>query len=371
MLNHAALANLEQALRDRTVLSVYVNGEVTDVAARSQWRTALRNALDDIEKSLAAAAHSDREEFAAARALAEGELNAFTPGNGAPGWMGLIGASEIHHAGVVPVPVPTQATWSKGANLGPGIRVLKESRPVFLVLADSAQVRIHRYVDRSLTLADSFERDANVDQPYHMSRPAPQGFGSGTRGRPGAEAAQREQRKATDVMLAAAVKRVEELAGEDGWVLVGGIPVVAADLHGRLGQRVSERSSVVPIDIHTSEAGLAESAREHASRLRAADDLSRIERVVSAKASGGTGAVGSKDIERALVNGQVHELYLTSSFVNEHSDKAVDVIRKAFDEGAIIEHVSGEAAEKLDSIGGIAAKLRFTIDSAGSTTINP
>jgi len=359
MLSHAELSSLEQALRDRTVLTVYVNGEATDVAARAQWKTELRNAFDEVEKSLDETVH--RDEFSTARALALSELDAFTPGQDAPGWMGLISDGEVHHAGALPVPVTTGATWAKGANLAPCIRALKETHPVFIVVADSAQVRIHRYVNRNLTPVDSFTREANVDQPYHMSRPAPQGFSSGTRGRPGAEAAQRELRKATDVMLSAAVKRVEELAGEDGWVIVGGIPVVASDLHGRLSQRLAERSSVVAIDVHMSEAGLAAAAREHASRLRAAYDLSRIERVVSATAAGGTGAVGAEDIERALINGQVHELYLTSSYVNEHSAEVVGVLQRAFDEGATIEHVSGDAADRLDALGGIAARLRFTI----------
>ncbi len=366
MLTHAELATLEQTLRDRNVLSVYVNGEVTDVAARSQWRTAIRNVFDEIAESLSGASHEEREGFAAARELALGELRSFTPGQDAPGWMGFFTDGEVHRAGVASAPVPTVATWGKGANIAPGIRVLKEARPVLVAVADAAKVRIHRYVDRTLTLGDEFARDPHVDKPYHTSRPLPQGFTSGTRGLAGADAAQRELRKATDDMLSDAVSRLESMAVDNAWILVGGISTVAMDLHGRLPQRLQDRASVVSLDVHTSEAGIAETAREHASRLRAADDLARIEKVVAAKAAGGTGAVGTEEIDRALVNGQVHELYLTSSYVAAHADEAVDAIRKAFDEGATIEHVSGDAAERLDAVGGIAARLRFTIDATAS-----
>jgi len=361
MLSHAELMKLEQRLRDRTVLSIYVNGDFADVAARGQWRTELRNALDGVEGSLRDATHADREAFSAARQLAMTEVDTYKSGEDAPGWMGLFTEDEVHHAGVVPVPVPTLSTWSVGPNLAPCIRVLKESRPVLVVVADSTFAKILRYVDRTITLEESFQRDAKVDQPYHMSRPAPQGFSSGTRGRPGAEAAQREQRKATELMLAEAAARIEQLAGEDAWVLVGGIPVVAAALHGRLDKRLSDRASVVPLDVHDNDATLAKVAREHASRLRTAEDLRKVEQVVSATAEGGTGAVGLNDIDKALLNGQVHELYLTTSFVNEHADEAVSAIRRAFDEGAMVEHVSGDAAERLDAAGGIAARLRFTI----------
>ena len=89
-----------------------------------------------------------------------------------------------------------------------------------------------------------------------------------------------------------------------------------------------------------------------------------------AKARGGTGAVGVKDIERALVNGQVRELYLTSAFVQDHTDEAVDAIRRAFDEGAKVEHVSGDAAQRLDAAGGIAARLRFTIANDGASGLS-
>jgi hypothetical protein len=366
MMNHAELTKLEHSLRDRTVLSVYVNGEIADAAARGQWRTELRNSLDAIAELLRKAPHQEREDFARTRELVERALLDFEAGDGSPGWMGLFTPDEVHHAAVVPVPVPTQATWAKGANLAPCIRVLKEGRPVLLVVADKAHVRIHRYVDRTVSLVESFNREVSVDTPYHMSRPAPQGFSSGTRGRPGADAAQRELRKGTDSMLAEAVARVEELAGADAWILVGGTTAAASALHGRLNSRLAARATVVPLDVHATDAVLAETAREHATRLRAREDLQRVEQVVSDKARGSTGAVGVEDIERALVNGQVRELYLTSAFVQDHSEEAVDAIRRAFDEGAKVEHVSGDAAQRLDAAGGIAARLRFTISSDGS-----
>ena len=158
----------------------------------------------------------------------------------------------MHYDGVVPVPMPTQATWTEGANLGPSIRALKETRPVLVVVADSAHVRIHRYADRLVSHVETFESQAKVDQPYFMSRPAPQGFSSGTRGRPGAEAAQRELRKATELLLSAAAEKIEELAGKDARVLIGGITEAATALHGRLVKNVSARARVIALDVHAT-----------------------------------------------------------------------------------------------------------------------
>lgn len=369
MLSHAELMNLERRLRDEMVLSVYVNGEFADVAARGQWRTELRNALDVIGESLRDATHAEREAFSAARQLAQTEVDQYRNGEDAPGWLGLFTEKEVHHAAVVTAPVPTVATWSQGANVAPAIRALKEARPVLVVVTDSTQVRIHRYVGHSIALEETLDREAKVDQAYHMSRPAPQGFSSGTRGRPGAEAAQRELRKATDDLLGEATDRITRLAGDDAWVIIGGIDVVAADLHGRLNKRLADRSAIVPLDVHDTEASLAETAREHASRLRSAEDLRSVEAILSDNAAGGTGAVGLRQIDEALLNGQVHVLYLTTTFVEKHPDEAVSAIRRAFDESATVEHVSGEAAEKLDSAGGIAARLRFVITPVEAATI--
>ena len=100
MLNHADLTKLEHSLRDRTVLSVYINGENSNAASRAQWRTELRNALDAIGELLDKAPHAEREAFAATRELALSNVDDYEPGEDTPGWMGLFTPREVHHAGV-------------------------------------------------------------------------------------------------------------------------------------------------------------------------------------------------------------------------------------------------------------------------------
>jgi hypothetical protein len=368
MLSHAELVDLEQQLRDKTVLSIYVNGDFADVAARNQWRTELRNALDAVEGSLHDASHAEREAFAAARRLALETVDGYKSGDGSPGWMGLFTSDRAYYTGVASVSVPTTATWSQGANLAPAIRMLKEARPVLVVVTDSTAARIYRYVGHNIRLEETVSRVAKVDEPDHLNKPLPQGFMSGLHGIPGADAAQKELRNATDLMLADAATRIGQLAGDDAWVLIGGIDVVASALRGRLEKKLMSRSDVAAFDVHDNEARLAASARENASRLRRAEDLRLVEDVVSDHAAGGTGAVGLADIDRALLNGQVHELYVTSKFVNEHPEEAVAAMRRAFDVAATVEHVSGEGADKLDVAGGIAARLRFVITPVEAST---
>jgi hypothetical protein len=367
MLSHADLVTLEKQLRDKMVLSIYVNGDFADVAVRDQWRTELRNKLDDIEESLREASHTEREGFGAARRIAEAQVDRYRSGDGTPGWIAFVSEDAVHHAAAAPVQVPTSATWSLGANVAPAIRVLKEADPVLVVVTDKTNARIHRYAGRTIELVDSFEWSPKIDQASHTSKMHPHGFNSGTRGETGTDAAQREEANATSLMLGDAAVRLQKLAMEGGWVLIGGIHVIATDLHGRLDKRLTNRSAVIPLDVHDGDARLSAAAREHVSKLREADDLRRVEEVISANAEGSTGAVGMKEIDGALVNGQVHELFMTSKFETEQPDEAVAAIRRAFDGSATVEHVSGKAAERLDATGGIAARLRFVITPVEET----
>ena len=69
MLTYHDLVLIERALREQTVLTVYINGEERDPSKRSQWRIELRHALDDIDRWLSGSSHTERESFAARRAL--------------------------------------------------------------------------------------------------------------------------------------------------------------------------------------------------------------------------------------------------------------------------------------------------------------
>lgn len=359
MLTYGNLADLERALRDKTVLSVYVNGENSDPATRDRWRADLRHSFDDIERWLEGSSHSERETFAACREMALKELSGFAPIAGERGWTAFFTADGPYHVGAVPVAVPTMAVWSTGACVAPYIRALKENRPVLVAVVDSTQARIFRYVEGAAQPVETVERKAVVDQPYHMGGPPRLGFSTGTRGRAGTDAAQKEEQSATDRMLAEVASRIGTLS-TDGWIVIGGIPVVATAALAQLAPDPASRAMRAEhLDVHATDAQVAECARESASKLRDADDLKRIDGAVSAAQSGGAGAIGIVDTVRALDLAQVRELFITQKYLENHAADADAAVRKAMDAGAVVEHVSGEAALRVDALGGMAARLRY------------
>jgi stalled ribosome rescue protein Dom34 len=161
-------------------------------------------------------------------------------------------------------------------------------------------------------------------------------------------------------MIADAVERVSRHAGDDAWILVAGIKAVRArllaDLTAAVADRVLELES---LDVHASDAEIADAARAGASMLCDALDSRRIHEIVEAAGPHGLGAVGAEATKEALDHVCVHQLYLTERYVAEHPAEAETAVRESLDQNARVEEVSAKAAELLDGLGGIAAALRF------------
>jgi hypothetical protein len=366
MLTYADLVQLERQTRDQTVLSVYLNGEGADSITRSRWQADLRHSLDDVATWLRDASHEEREDFAARRRLLEERVETFRGEIGAPGWVAFLDTSGVRHESAVHGPVPTMAVWSTGACVAPYIRALKESRPVVIAVVDSRHARLYRYVDHDVELVERLEADLDFEVPGSMSRPAAQGFHTGTRGQTGTDAARDVLQKEMDRMLTTARARIESLAGDDGWIVVGGIPTVVNAAVSRLSQALQSRAMQADLDVNATTAQVTACARESASRLRNTHDLARIREIIAAAEANGVGVIGGGDTMRALDEGRARNLYFTLRHLEANASELEAAVRSAFDHGTGVEHVSGEAAEVLDGVGGIAAGLRYVPSAAAN-----
>lgn len=363
MLTHVQLVTLHRSLRSERVLSVYIDGTAADPAIQRAWRLQLDHSLEDLRSWLADSSSDEREQLERCIHLLEDQLAAFTGGVGAPGWAAFITADGVRDAHQLPVPVPTLAVWSTGVCLAPYMRALKETRPVVVAVADARKVDLHRYSLGKLEKIETLRAHHVIDKPLHMGTPSRQGFHTGTRGTAGHDAAQRSLLTGRDRMLDEAADRILDLAGTDGWIALGGIPRVVA----RLAQHLSPTVAVdrvlelAALDVHASEADIAEAARAGASMLRDASDGRRVAEIADLAESGGLGVVGPAETRRALGQSCVHEMYLTHQYLEDHAATAEDAVRAALDQDALVEEVSGDAAKRLDEHGGVAARLRFRV----------
>lgn len=368
MLTHSQLVTLYRSLRDEHVLTVYVDGTAADPAIQRAWRLQLDHGLKDVRTWLADSSHEDRESFERCVRLLEGELASFNASVGAPGWVAFITPDGTREAHQLPVAVPTLAVWSTGPCLAPYMRALKEARPVVVAVADARKAELYRYRLARLDRVETVRAYHAVERPSHMGAPPRQGFHSGTRGTAGQDAAQRSLLEGRDRMLVEAVDRIDHLAGSDGWILLGGIRRVVTRLAEQFSaiapQRVLQLDS---LDIHASDAEIADAARAGASALRAASDAKRVADIVDQAGAHGLGVVGPPETRLALGQSCVRELYMTHRYLEDHAADAENAVRAALDQDAAVEEVSGVAAERLDELGGMAAGLRFrpaTIEGA-------
>lgn len=361
MLTLVELSSLSHLLRDERVLSVYIDGASHDPALRHAWRVHLDHALKEARRSTEGASHSERAAIDDCIALLEERLARIGGAVGAPGWVAFVTQTRVHHAEAVPAPVPTIAIWGNGPLLTPYVRALKQNRPVVAVIADARKARLYCYAAGALTPAESIHAHAVTEPPLHMGNPPSPGFHGGTRGATGHDAAQRALAEGTSRMVDDVARSAVGLAGSDGWIIVGGIAAVAAQVTRAIELVVGGRvRHVESLDVHATDAQVEAAARQGASDLRDAADLKHLAEITSHAATA-TVTLGQAATRHALDQSCVRELLLTEQYVKDHAVDAEQAVRAALAQDAVVEVVSRDVARRLDGHGGIVARLRYQL----------
>jgi len=367
MLTQAEVLTLHRSLSGERVLSVYIDGSAADPAEQRSWRTQLDHHLDKIRHSLDKTLPGEEDRLEKCLGLLSSSLAGLDPSIGAPGWAAFVTSDRVHESAPLSSGTPTLAKWRTGAYLAPYFRALKDDRPAVVIVADATEATIYVHRAGALERRDTIHAHHPVDPPQHMGTPPLPGFHTGTRGPTGHDMAQRALLKGRDRMLADTAARVAELANGDSWVVLGGIKKVTSQLEGELAPIAPHRvMTLASLDVHASEAEIAAGARAGAAELRDAADAKRVAEIVGAAAAHGLGAVGAAATKYALEQACVRDLYVTDRHLGRYEREAEDAVRAALDQGAVVEEVSGKAAELLDAEGGIAAGLRFRPAPLGS-----
>ena len=369
MLTHAELVKFERSLRDTPVLSVYLESAVADPAAQHTWRVRLDHELEALRAKLADASHQERERFeACVRTLWLTLASDAAPG-GAPGWGAFITPDGLRHASRLLAPTPILATWGLGAAVAPYLRALREDRPVVVAVLDARKASVYTYRTGTLDRVASLHAHHHAAAPAHMGDAPRLGFHSGTRGVAGRDALQRTRRAGTSRMLGEVVERVTALAGDDGWIVLGGIARVVAHAARPLEAAGARVLSLDSLDVHASTAQIAEAARQGASTLREAWTRRQLDEIAAEARAGGLGVLGREATERALERASVRALFVSERFLAEHAADAPAIERAALDQDASVEEVTRDPARELDTHGGIAALLRFKLASESGVAL--
>ena len=373
MLTRDQLADLFRELQQEKVLTVYVDGVGKDPASRRVWRRRLDQELERESHRRNFTDSSDKEAFEAAQTRVLKELegfHAFLPGKG---YVAFATADGIRHAESLPVQVPNLVRWERGPRVSPYIRGLKQLRPMVTALVDGRRGRVFLYKEGEVTEVADLRSDTYVGDLYDPAASRRASMHSGSRGETATDAAQRYLEAGTERMLKEVKELVTDLAGSDGFVLLGGEQEALASLKrllpGSMERRLLENESLW---LEMSPAEVKAATAEGASALSRRRQEALLKQVMEQALSGGNGSLGGKDTLAALDHGSVDILILSRGFVETNPDYADQCVAKAFEQGADIRVFGGHTSERLDEVGGgIGARLRFRAKPAEPLAANP
>jgi len=359
MLTQQAVRYLHDAVGTGRVLSVYLDAHASDPAERRGWRVRLNGMIRALEGN--AESDADKQGLQAALKHLDYELAAYEGALPGRGWLGFATPERLIYAGTSPAPFPDLARWATGVHITPYLRALKQARPVLVAIGDQRRVRLLRYQDGELEQVAAISpsaghhRDVDGVSKRASSR-------SGTRGVSRTDAAQRAKEQTLGRLLHDVHAHLANLRGGDVLLLAGGSREVttgiARDLPGWAAGRTAELGEI------TADATLAEirqAVEAAASVISARLHVELVDEVIDTTRSDGRACVGPEHTDRALQAGAVDTLVVSRNFSQGEPDLANHFCWMAFNEGATVEEVGGEAATKLDAEGGIGARLRFSV----------
>lgn len=379
-------------LRDPiAVLSVYVDADPREqAAARPAWVVAAENGLRDVREQVKANGDHARWKAVFERLDAlEPELSALLdprrPGRGRALFATVVGG-ELRTVSLH-VPLTNRVALDEIPHLSPLVAALDRGRPVGILVATQADVRV---LERRLGLVEelvSLSLEPDTSEWREMKGPAAANPALAQHAAPQRDLFERRLEEHRLRALDLASRQLAELAGQRGWerALVAGERRAADRLAEALaGSRLEVR--VVDKNVH----GLApvEAAAALAAELE--DELLRREERLVASAldsalSGNAGAVGVADVLAALEEGRVARLLLAENGPGAGArtadgrlvpagvvppgaapDELVPVqslaehmVERALATDAQVTIVAAAAAEPLGGHGGVAALLRW------------
>lgn len=361
MLTPKELQGLWRDLAETRVLSVYLDTRVTDPAMREAWRPALLTAIRSAGAGIAD--EGERAEFERAAAFLRDPEP--PPGGvwSAPGWVAFATAQGVRYAADLPVRPTPLAVWGKGPVVAPFMRAMKQLRPVMIAMVESRSAEIYRYamgeLERVEELAVSEEEGPSEKTGAFRNASTP-----AARGAVGTETAQRRRQAAFQRMATSLGERLVELAGDEGWVLVGGTSEWAHNAHDSFAREFPGRIMISPTLHHgATSAEMVREAKDAASELRGKRGRALVRQILDRAGGHARGAAGVPAVQRALRATAVDLLLVSPEFIRLHEPEAELMVRSALAQGADVESPSGDAAEELDRAAqGVAARLRFSID---------
>ena len=361
MLTYAQLAKLEKSVRDHHVLNVYIDATELDNVSRRSWRRTLAAAVVALRKSLEGAPHAQRVAFdRAAQHVAEVAGGLVDDLDGAPGWCLLATRDEVIHSGSTDRAPGTSATWRSGVGVAPYLRLFDDETVIVGVVGIRA-TDLYRCDGRTTKRVEHVNAHAHLGRAVHMGDVPHERFHAGTRGTALTDAAQHALEVGRERMLHDVADELDALARPHAWVVLTGARETVSDAMRHLGRTLRKRTIYVPgLGTGATDAEIAQAAIDGKRRLERTLEMERVTDLIDRAAARGRARVGLDGTREAALAGAARDVYVTSHFLEQHPAEAEELALAALTHGARFTPVLGDAAARLDEVGGgVATALRF------------
>lgn len=371
MLSYSDLVQMERSLRQRQMLSLYVEGANGDAAKRDAWHARVEDALRPLERVNENAPHDEREAFRTTIRALDDFLRHEPPPVHAATFAVFVSNETVLHDTALPVSLTTVANWGQGMRVAPYLRAIRPERPVIVYVGGVKTAEVYEQQGDSLHRARSIKVPMVRQPVYHMGDAPPPGFSANTRGRTKKDALDRDVRTATHRVAHEIVEQIHQHSGDNAWMIVVGLPQVTHAVQEALPAPLAARTFI-------ESAALVDETEKELARVTAAgvEELERrrqsklIDEVIEEAASGRRGALGREAVQQGLLERRVYEVLFSSRFADEAPDELDAIVTSAFDQAALCEAARGPAEERLDQAGhGVGALLRYSVgvNAAGAT----
>jgi hypothetical protein len=358
------LLSFTRAHQHELTLSVYIAASPADPSARQSWLVVLRHQLDRIRDELAN--RSAEEQAVFGRCV--GRLFAKLPAQGTmprdTAWAFFVAAGGAELQLSPPAGVETSASFGLGTQLVPFLRVA-EPETALVVQVDRQAARLTPFREGTFGTPVLLEAEG-IDEVGPVMSAAPKvGFHSGTRGRAGADEAQRQRREATERLHGTLIRRIGAMADANMPVVIGGMPESAAHVLEALPRALAARAVLAPeLRMGAPEQG---EALVHAAlhTLRARQQHERIHALREMAHANGRAAVGLEVTREAAARGAIAELIFSDRAWRQHPAELEELVHMVLADGADVQWAEPAAVGLMDGpVDGIIAGLRFPIGGA-------
>ena len=357
-LSRSGLAELARAHENEMVLSVYLARDSSDPGGRGAWRLRLQDGLETIRDCIEREVPTDLSAFDKAVGYMSGGLEDYGRVLPSEGWAAFVTEHGVLHAERLAFRPLEVVRWRQCVYAAPYLRALKARRPVVLAVLTRMHATLYRYLDGELGPGVELHADRPPAESADVGVSKRASVASGVRGVTRTDYTERAVEENAKRLRKRVVQALEEMAGDDGGVVLGGTGRAISAVKKALGPRLEGRVLEAPeLSFDSTPPELLGRVAAAASTLTRGRQSSLLDGCADA---GDRASRGWNATYRALAVGAVDTLLVARELIESSPDDAERLVRLALAQGADVEELGEDLGERLmRESEGIAARLRF------------